>query len=109
VNELHLVVGATTTTSGSLGLGIVVLGVGLLMAFGASLSLRSIWGRQRPPEELPRFGPIPAQSKPLRSPAVGDLRTSVRLLLSFDFGCLALAATVLLLMGAVLIFRSFGA
>jgi hypothetical protein len=37
------------------------------------------------------------------------LRTGFRLLLSFDFGCLALAATVLLMMGAVLIFRSFGA
>jgi hypothetical protein len=102
-------VGVTATTSGSLGLGILVLGVGVLMAFGASLSLRSIWGRQRPPEELPRFGPIPKQPKPLRSPAVGDLRTGFRLLLSFDFGCLAMAATVLLVMGAVLIFRSFGA
>ncbi len=95
---------------GSIGLGLVILAVGVLMAFGASLSLRSIWGNQSNNRgELPRSGPLVPTGRPLRSPAVGEMRTRFRVLLSFDFGCLALISVVLLLLGMILIFRGMRA
>lgn len=93
----------------SLGLGILILGVGCLMAVGAAISLRSIWGRQSPqPDPLPRSGPLEENRKPLRSPAVGQMRTWFRVLVSFDFGCLALVSAVMLFLGLVVIFRALG-
>jgi len=101
---------AAAAAGGGVGLGLVVLAVGFLMAFGASLSLRSIWGKPVPPEkELPRTGPLNPRAKPLQSPALGNVRTRVRLLLSFDFGCLALVAAFLILTGMVIVFRGLGA
>ncbi len=93
----------------SLGLGVLILGVGCLMALGAAISLRSIWGRQsREPDSLPRSGPLEETRKPLRSPAVGQMRTWFRILVSFDFGCLALVSVVMLFLGLVVIFRALG-
>lgn len=86
---------------GSGGLGIVVLAVGLVMAGGAALSLRSIWGRESPGPDGSEEG-----RPPFRSPGVGQIRNRFRLLLSVDFGCLAATAAVLLFLGFVLIFRS---
>jgi len=95
---------------GSVGLGLLILAVGMLMAFGAGLSLRSIWGRRaKEPPELPRSGPLVPVGRPLRSPALGEMRTRFRILLSFDFGCLALVSVVLLLLGMILVFRGLGA
>lgn len=96
---------ATTTPADSLGLGIVILAVGCLMAGGAALSLRSIWGRMQRQEALPRQGPV-REGKPLRSQGVGDLSGWFRLLVSFDFGCLALVSVVLIFAGLAVIFRS---
>jgi hypothetical protein len=94
---------------GSVGLGAVIVAVGVLMAFGAGLSLRSIWGQQVEQDQAaPRTGPLNPRAKPLRSPAVGQMRTWLRVLLSFDFGCLAVVSAVLLLLGMVLIFRGLG-
>jgi hypothetical protein len=94
---------------GSVGLGSLIVAVGVLMAFGAGLSLRSIWGKQVEQDaEQPRTGPLNPRAKPLRSPAVGQMRTWLRLLLSFDFGCLAVISAVLLLLGMILIFRGLG-
>ena len=96
----------TVASHGSVGLGALILAVGLLMAFGAGLSLRSIWGKQAPQERnLPRTGPLSPTAKPLRSPRLGPMRTWLRLVLSLDFGCLALVSAVLLLLGMILIFR----
>ena len=93
----------------SLGLGFLILAVGVLMAAGAGISLHSIWGRQRQtPQSLPRSGPVEAQRRPFRSPAVGQMGTRFRVLISFDFGCLALVSGVLLLLGLVLVFRALG-
>ncbi|HUY54962.1 MAG TPA: hypothetical protein VMV23_07370 [Candidatus Nanopelagicaceae bacterium] len=93
----------------SLGLGILILGVGSLMAVGAAISLRTIWGRQAAqPDPLPRSGPLEETGKPLRSPAVGQMRTWFRILISFDFGCLALVSAVMLFLGLVVIFRALG-
>ncbi len=89
-----------------LGIGIVILAVGLLMAGGAALSLRSIWGRARATESLARQGPIKEPGRPLRSPGVGELSGWFRVLVSFDFGCLALLALVLVFAGLAVIFRS---
>ncbi|MGA9776561.1 MAG: hypothetical protein WBU92_11690 [Candidatus Dormiibacterota bacterium] len=88
-----------STPSGSVGLGLVILAVGFLMAGGAGLSLRSIWGRASQP--APEDG-----GRPLRSQAVGEMRTRFRLLLSFDLGCLTVTAAVLLFLGFTLIFRA---
>ena len=98
-----------SAAGGSLGLGFVILAVGVLMASGAGISLRSIWGRQQPePDPLPRSGPLEEPRRPLRSPAVGQMRTWFRVLISFDFGCLALASAVMLFLGLVVIFRALG-
>jgi len=91
---------------GGVGLGFVILGVGVLMAGGAAISLRSIWGRARAPEPVARQGPIPNAPRPLRSPQVGDFGGKLRLLVSFDFGCLAAVALVLIFLGLAVIFRS---
>ena len=99
-----------THPGGSVGLGSLIVAVGVLMAFGAGLSLRSIWGKQAgQDQDSPRTGPLNPRAKPLRSPAVGPMRTWLRLLLSFDFGCLAVISVVLLLLGMILIFRGLGA
>jgi hypothetical protein len=42
----------------------------------------------------------------LRSAQVGDFGGKLRLLVSFDFGCLALVALVLIFLGLAVIFRS---
>lgn len=97
---------AVVSRSGGVGLGIVILAVGVLMAGGAALSLRSIWSRAQAEESPPRQGPIPGARRPMRSPGVGDLSGWFRLLVSFDFGCLALVALVLIFAGMVVIFRS---
>lgn len=88
-----------TASSGGVGLGIVILAVGALMAFGAGLSLRSIWARQTSSGE-----PVEGDDR-LRNPRVGQMRTPFRVLISFDFGCLVLVAAVLLFLGFALIFR----
>jgi len=101
---------AAAAPRGGGGVGGVGRAGGLQLAFGASLSLRSIWGKPVPPEkELPRTGPLNPRAKPLQSPALGNVRTRVRLLLSFDFGCLALVAAFLILTGMVIVFRGLGA
>jgi hypothetical protein len=97
---------AAVSQPGGVGLGIVILGVGLLMAGGAAISLRSIWGRARAAEPLARQGPIGPEPRPLRSPQVGDFGGYLRLLVSFDFGCLAAIALVLIFLGLAVIFRS---
>jgi hypothetical protein len=97
---------AVVSKPGGVGLGVVILAVGLLMAGGATLSLRSIWGRARAAEPLPRQGPVPDEPRPLRSAQVGDFGGKLRLLVSFDFGCLALVALVLIFLGLAVIFRS---
>jgi len=97
---------AAVSRPGGAGLGIVILGVGLLMAGGAAISLRSIWGRARAAEPLARQGPIPDAPRPLRSSQVGDFGGKLRLLTSFDFGCLAVVALVLIFLGLAVIFRS---
>ncbi|MGC1184289.1 MAG: hypothetical protein WBA31_03945 [Candidatus Dormiibacterota bacterium] len=84
----------------------MILAVGLLMAAGAGLSLRSIWGRARAAEPLQRQGPIAEEGRPLRSPGLGELSGWFRVLVSFDFGCLALVALVLIFAGLAVIFRS---
>lgn len=89
-----------TATSGGAGLGIVILAVAALMAFGAGLSLRSIWARQTPSGE-----PTEGDDR-LRNPRVGRLRTPFRLLVSFDFGCLVLISAVLFFLGFAVIFRA---
>ncbi|MGH7609202.1 MAG: hypothetical protein ACREOD_04565 [Candidatus Dormibacteria bacterium] len=96
---------ATGSPSGGTGLGIVILAVGVLMAGAAAITLRSIWGRQPPPPE-PGQRPEPGQPRPLRSPAVGEIRRGFGVLLSFDFGCLALMSAVLIFLGLVVIFRA---
>lgn len=90
----------TTAPSGGAGLGIVVLAVAAVMAFGAGLSLRSIWTRQTPSAE-PTAG-----NDHLRNPRVGQMRTPFRILISFDFGCLVLISAVLFFLGFALIFRA---
>jgi len=97
---------AAASKPGGVGLGLVILGVGLLMAGGAAISLRSIWGRARAADPVPRQGPIPDPQRPLRSPQVGDFGGKLRLLVSFDFGCLAALALVLIFLGLAVIFRS---
>jgi hypothetical protein len=97
---------AAVTQSGGVGLGVVILAVGLLMAGGAGLSLRSIWSRARAAEALPRQGPIAEEKRPLRSPGVGQFSGWLRLLVSFDFGCLALISVLLIFAGLAVIFRS---
>jgi hypothetical protein len=97
---------AVVTKPGGVGLGIVILAVGLLMAGGAAISLRSIWGRARVAEPVARQGPIPDAPRPLRSAQVGDFGGRLRLLVSFDFGCLAMVALVLIFLGLAVIFRS---
>jgi len=97
---------ATVSKPGGVGLGVVILAVGLLMAGGATISLRSIWGRARAAEPVARQGPIPDAPRPLRSPQVGDFGGKLRLLVSFDFGCLAAVALVLIFLGLAVIFRS---
>jgi hypothetical protein len=97
---------AVVTKSGGVGLGIVILAVGVLMACGAALSLRSIWARAQVEQPLPRQGPIPEKPRPLRSPGVGNLSGWFRLVVSVDFGCLALVSLVLILAGLAVIFRS---
>lgn len=92
---------AAVAAGGSFGLGLVVLAVGFLMAFGAALTLRSIWGRPTSPERADG-----ATGVPYRSAQVGEMRTRFRLLISFDFGCLAITAAVLLLVGFAIIFRA---
>ncbi|MGA7087233.1 MAG: hypothetical protein WA724_07700 [Candidatus Dormiibacterota bacterium] len=87
-------------------MGLVILGVGVLMAGGAAISLRSIWGRARAAEPVARQGPLPEPQRPLRSPQVGDFGGKLRLLVSFDFGCLAAVALVLIFLGLAVIFRS---
>ncbi|MFZ0169348.1 MAG: hypothetical protein WAL64_07985 [Candidatus Dormiibacterota bacterium] len=84
----------------------MILGVGVLMAGGAAISLRSIWGRARGAEPVARQGPIPDAPRPLRSPQVGDFGGKLRLLVSFDFGCLAAVALVLIFLGLAVVFRS---
>jgi hypothetical protein len=97
---------AAVSKPGGVGLGFVILGVGVLMAGGAAISLRSIWGRARAPEPVARQGPIPNPQRPLRSPQVGDFGGKLRLLVSFDFGCLAAVALVQIFLGLAVIFRS---
>ncbi|HUY09340.1 MAG TPA: hypothetical protein VMW80_07800 [Candidatus Dormibacteraeota bacterium] len=97
---------AAVPPSGGVGLGIVILAVGLLMAGGAAISLRSIWARARAEEPVARQGPIQEGSRPLRSPGVGELSGWFRMLVSFDFGCLALVSVVLIFAGLAVIFRS---
>lgn len=97
---------AAVSKPGGVGLGVVILGVGLLMAGGAAISLRSIWGRAKVAEPLARQGPIPDAPRPLRSLQVGDFGGKLRLLVSFDFGCLAAVAMVLIFLGLAVIFRS---
>jgi hypothetical protein len=97
---------AVVTEAGGVGLGIVILAVGFLMAVGAAISLRSIWARAREAEPPARQGPIKVDSRPLRSAGVGDLSGWFRLLVSFDFGCLALVSLVLIFAGLAVIFRS---
>ncbi|HVC22020.1 MAG TPA: hypothetical protein VNH82_01090 [Candidatus Dormibacteraeota bacterium] len=97
---------ATVGQGDGLGIGIVILAVGLLIAAGAGLSLRSIWGRARAAAPLPRQGPLPEEGRPLRSPGVGELAGWFRVLVSFDFGCLALLALVLIFAGLAVVFRS---
>jgi hypothetical protein len=98
---------AAVDQGGGLGIGIVILAVGFLMAGGAALSLRSIWGRARAAEPLARQGPLNEGERPLRSPGVGELSGWFRILVSFDFGCLALVSVLLIFAGLVVIFRSF--
>jgi hypothetical protein len=97
---------AATSKPGGVGLGVVILGVGLLMASGAAFSLRSIWGKAQVAEPPARQGPIPDPPRPLRSPQVGDFGGKLRLLVSFDFGCLAAIALLLIFLGLAVIFRS---
>jgi len=97
---------ASAARPGGVGLGIVILAVGVLMGAGAALSLRGIWGRARPVPALPRQGPIDEEPRPLRSPLVGELSGRFRLLVSFDFGCLAIVSLVLIFAGLAVIFRS---
>ncbi|MDA8332235.1 MAG: hypothetical protein M0027_13755 [Candidatus Dormibacteraeota bacterium] len=105
---MPVLVGAVAA-GGSVGLGAITLAVAFILAFGASLSLRSIWAKQTKEDpDAPRTGRLDPRAKQLRSPALGPIRTRYRLLLSFDFGCLAIASAVLLLVGLILIFRGLG-
>ncbi len=88
-------------SGGSFGLGLLVLGVGFLMALGAALTLRSIWGRPTAQERADGEAGVP-----YRSAQVGEMRTRFRLLISFDFGCLAITAAVLLFIGFAIISRA---
>jgi len=97
---------ATVAKTGGVGLGIAILAVGTLMAGGASISLRSIWARARAADPPPRQGPIQEAPRPLRSPLVGELSGWLRLLVSFDFGCLAVISLVLIFLGLAVVFRS---
>lgn len=103
---MPLVALAAVAGTGGVGLGIVILAVGMLMAGGAALSLRSIWGRARAAAPMARQGPIAKDPPALRSPQVGELRGGLRLLVSFDFGCLAVIALALIFVGLAVIFRS---
>ena len=85
----------------SFGLGLLVLGVGLLMAFGAALTLRSIWGQPTSSERADGGTGVP-----YRSARVGEMRPRFRLLISVDFGCLAITSAVLLFIGFAIIFRA---
>jgi|GEM_PF-3502967 hypothetical protein len=103
-----VLVGAVAA-GGSVGLGAITLAVAFILAFGAGLSLRSIWAKQTSEDpEAAQTGRLDPRSKQLRSPALGPIRTRYRVLLSFDFGCLAVASAVLLLVGLILIFRGLG-
>ncbi len=92
----------------SLGLGLVILAVGVLMASLAVVSLRSIWSRGSPPEPLPRQGPLPPPPVPLIAPGARDMPTRLRALVSVDFGCLTVVAVVLCGLGLVLVLRALG-
>ncbi len=94
-----------TTGSGSVGLGAVILAVGLLMAAGAAMSLRSIWGRRHQTEQ----DEAADERNRLRAAGVGPVKGWLRLVVSFDFGCLALLAAALIFLGLVLLFRASGA
>ncbi|MGH7641921.1 MAG: hypothetical protein ACRENX_02720 [Candidatus Dormibacteria bacterium] len=97
---------AVVTQAGGVGLGVVILAVGFLMAGGAALSLRSIWARAHAAEPLARQGPLASEKRPFRSPGAGELSGWFRILVSFDFGCLALVSLVLIFAGLAVIFRS---
>ncbi len=92
---------AAVASGGNFGLGLLVLCVGFLMAFGAALTLRSIWGQPSSPERADGETGVP-----YRSAQVGEMRTRFRLLISFDFGCLAITSAVLLFIGFAIIFRA---
>ncbi|MGH7610883.1 MAG: hypothetical protein ACREN4_02570 [Candidatus Dormibacteria bacterium] len=75
------------------------------MGVAAGFTLRSIWGRQsQPPRDRRSYEP--GEPRPMRSPEVGEIRRGFGLLLSFDFGCLAVMAAVLIFLGLFVIFRS---
>ena len=93
----------------SLGLGLLILAVGLLMGGLALMSLRTIWAREPPPAPLPRQGPLPPAPRPRIAPEAGELPTRLRALVSVDFGCLTLVAVVLCGLGLVLVLRALGA
>ena len=93
----------------SLGLGLVILAVGLLMAGLAVMSLRTIWTREPPPEPLPRQGPLPPLRDPGIAAAARGMSTGLRAALSVDFGCLTAVAIVLCGLGLVLVLRALGA
>ncbi|HVA21447.1 MAG TPA: hypothetical protein VNN74_05070 [Candidatus Micrarchaeia archaeon] len=84
----------------SAGLGIVILAVGLLMGALAAFTLRSIWGRPPPARDPGRRDRL-AEAAPPR-----PLHPLLRGVLSVDFGCLAVIAAVLSVLGLVLILRS---
>ncbi len=81
------------------GLGILILGVGLLMGGLAVYTLRSVW-RRTPTAPGPR-GPAGGGSPPPR-----PMPVLLRAVLSIDFGCLALVAAVLTVLGLVLLLRA---
>jgi len=89
-----------STGGSSAGLGIVILAVGLLMGGLAGFTLRSIWGRGSPP------APPPTRSAITASPPPRPLHPLLRALLSVDFGCLAIVAAVLSVLGLVLVLRA---
>ncbi len=91
----------TTTGGSSAGLGIVILAVGLLMGGLATVTLRSIWSRSPGPRG-PGGGRV--GSEPPASPR--PLHPLLRAALSIDFGCLAMVAAVLCVLGLVLILRA---
>lgn len=94
----------TTTGGSSAGLGIVILAVGLLMGGLATVTLRSIWSRSPGPPPPPGPGGGRVGSEPPASPR--PLHPLLRAALSIDFGCLAMVAAVLCVLGLVLILRA---